>query len=143
MNGEELIGKLTLEAVNIFYLAGHPEDPAVSKLESVIELAGEAWGLPEVVKKSKETIAAEREATRAEANGETPHPVVPKEKILQCDDDGESILALLWALFETAARLDIREKRGLILESAHYMADYLGLKDWLSDSAPVCEARPA
>jgi hypothetical protein len=31
------------------------------------------------VRKNKETIAAEREATRAEAKGETPRPVVHEE----------------------------------------------------------------
>ncbi|OCN00897.1 hypothetical protein A7X67_00110 [Clostridium sp. W14A] len=136
MDGKELIEKLTLETANILYLAGQPEDSVVGRLESVIELVGEAWGLPDAVNKSKEILAAEREAVRTEAMA---NPLLPREKILQCDDDGDSIMAILWALFDTSTRLEAQEKRECVLKTAHFMADYLGLEEWIEASDPPCE----
>ena len=36
-------------------------------------------------------------------------------------------MAIMWALFETAVRLDTQEKRERIFESARFVADYMGL----------------
>lgn len=133
LGATELVEKLTLEAVNLFYLGGKPDDPEVSKLEATITLVAEAWGLPqESVDKNKNIIETEREVTRREAQGEPTQGVIPKEDLLQTDGSNE-ILAVLWGLFETAVRLDTQEKRELVLQSAQYMAEYLGLEEWITD----------
>jgi hypothetical protein len=75
------------------------------------------------------------------ARGEEPQTVIPKEKILQ-SDGGDDIMEVLWALFDTALRLDALEKREQILESAHFMADYLGLEEWITEPR-LSRKRPA
>ena len=139
LDAKQLVEKLTLEVVNLFYLNGDPEDPEVGKLEATIAMAAEAWDLPqEVTDKSKEIIAAEREATRRIMNGEQAQGVIPKEELLSSDGCGE-ITAVLWALFATAVRLDTQEKREQVLERAQFLAEYLGLEEWITvaDRPPV------
>ncbi len=121
LGAEELVNKLTLETVNIFYLNGNPDDPEVSKLEATIALVAEAWNLPQsVIEKSRDTIAAEREVTLRLKTGEQVEGVVPKEEILS-SDSGNEIMAVLWTLFETAVRLDTQDKRKQTLQSAHFL----------------------
>jgi hypothetical protein len=134
LEAKELVEKLTLEAVNLFYLNGNPDDPEVGRLESTIELAAEAWDLPrEVIEKSKETISAEREATRSEMRGEQAQGVVQQEELLQ-SYGGKEIMTVIWVLFETAVRLGAQEKREQVLQSAQFLAEYLGLEEWISES---------
>jgi hypothetical protein len=135
LDAKQLVEKLTLEVVNLFYLNGNPDDPEVGKLESAIAMVAEAWDLPqEAIDKSKETIAAEREATRRIMCGEQAQGVIPQEELLQSDGCGE-ITAVLWALFATAVRLDTQEKREQILERAQFLAEYLGLEEWITEAS--------
>ena len=137
LEANKLMDKLTLEAVNLFYIGGNPDDPEVRKLEEAIALVAEAWDLPEnVIVKSRETIEIEREATRSEKSGEKTQTAIPQEEILQCNG-GDDIMEVLWGLFETAVRLDTREKRDHILQCARFMADYLGLEEWVTNSDPL------
>ena len=75
------------------------------------------------------------------ARGEESQTVIPKEKFLQ-SDGGDDIMEVLWALFDTALRLDALEKREQILESARFMADYLGLEEWITEPR-LSRKRPA
>lgn len=134
LEANKLIEKLTLEAVNLFCLGGDPDDPEVRKLEETIALVAEAWNLPvDAIVKSRETIEIEREITRGEKCGEKTQTAIPQEEILQCNG-GDDIMEVLWGLFETAVRLDTQEKRDHILQCARFMADYLGLEEWVTDS---------
>jgi hypothetical protein len=143
LNPNELIEKLTLETVNLFYLGGDPNDPEVNNLESTIALVAEAWELTqETIDKSIEVIAAEREATRREMQGEQAQGVIPKEKILQGNDGGE-IMKVLWGLFEAAIWLGTQEKREKLLQSAQFMAEYLGLEEWVFDTNRPTAKKPA
>ena len=134
LEANELIEKLTWEVVNLLYLGSSPDDPEGSKLESTIALVAEAWELPqEAIDKSKEIIATELEAINCLIRGEQAQKVIQQDKILQSDGGGE-IMAILWGLFEAAIRLGAQEKREQILQSAQFIAEYLGLEEWLTDS---------
>jgi hypothetical protein len=129
LGAKELIDKLTLEAVNIFYLIGNPDDLEVSRLESIIALVAEAWNLPqEIVEKSREIIAAERDATRREIRGEQVQGVISEEELPK-GNSGEEIMVVLWMLFETVVRLDAQDKREQVLQCAHFWAEYLGMEE--------------
>lgn len=137
LEANKLVEKLTLEAVTLFYLGGDPDEPEVSKLESAIRLIAEAWELSqETIDKSQETIATEREITRKVIQGEKAESVVSQDKILH-GNSGLEIMSVLWALFETSVKLDTQEKREEILENAHFIADYLGLEEWISNTDPI------
>lgn len=143
LRANQLVEKLTLEVANLFCLNGEPDDPEVSRLESTIAIVAEAWDLPqEAIDKSKETIAAEREATRRIMRGEQAQGAIPKEEYLQ-SDGGDEIMAVLWALFETAVRLDTQEKREQVLQTAQFLAEYLGLEEWITDSNCPSAKKPA
>ncbi len=128
MKATQLIEGLTSMAVEIFYINGEPDDPEISDLESTIELVAEAQSLPsEVLEKSRRAIAAEREATRREKDGEEVAPA-PRENQEE-KNEGSDIMAAIWELFDTAVRLDSQEKREQIFNSAQYIADFRGLEE--------------
>ncbi len=138
LEGTELIEKLALEAVDLFYLGGEPDNPDSEQLETAIKLVAEAWNLPqEATDKSLEAISAVREATRCEKNGEEAPPIpqekrlIPQERILESNGGGE-IMAVIWGLFETSTRLDTQEKRERLMASAQFMSDYLGMDEWIA-----------
>lgn len=127
----QLIEGLTSMAVEIFYINGEPDDPEASDLESTIELVAEAQNLPnEVLEKNRKAIAAEREATRREKEGEEAVPA-PQENREE-KNKGSDIMGMIWELFDTAVRLDSQEKREQIFNSAQYIADFWGLEEQFS-----------
>ncbi len=127
----ELIGMLTLEAVNLLFLGGNADEPDVSKLESLIALVAEAWELPqEALDQSKKIIDAEREAVRHIVRGEKAKRLIPQNKLLQCVGSAD-IMQSVWGLFETTVRLDTREKREQILQNTKFLAEYLGMEEWI------------
>lgn len=138
LEATELIEKLALEAFNLFYLGGEPDNPDSKQLEMTIKLVAEAWNLPrEAADKPLEAIAAVREATRCEKNGkEAPlipqeKRLIPQERILE-SNGGDEIMAVIWGLFEASTRLDTQEKRERLLTSARFMSDYLGMDEWIA-----------
>ncbi|MEL7621957.1 MAG: hypothetical protein AAGU12_00055 [Clostridiales bacterium] len=137
LTGNDLLNSLTINALDLFYVIGDPDDSEVSMLESAISLVAEAWDLSqEILAKSKTLIAAEREATRCEAQGE-PAPQPTEEKIPEHHADCTPI-SVLWGLFETATRLDTKDKQVEIFNCARFLAEYMGLEEWLTD--PRCTA---
>lgn len=137
----DLIEKLTLEAVNLFYLGGNPNDPEIKRLKSAVALVAEAWEMPpEVIKKSEEIIEIECDIAGGELQGAETNAGIPKDKILQ-SDGGNEIMEVLWGLFETATRLNTKEKREEILGTAQFMAEYLGLDEWFQIMEHSAEQR--
>lgn len=132
LTGNNLMDTLTINALDLLYSAGNPEDPEISKLESAIALIAEAWELPqEALINSQTLIAAEREATRCELRGEKAQ-ANPQKSIPEHHEDC-TVISILWGLFETVIHLDTEEKRNEILQCARFLADVMELQEWIAD----------
>ncbi len=133
----ELVEKLTMEIINLLYLNGAPNKPEAVGLESTIALVAEAWELPQdVLDKSRAAIDAECEVMLLKLDGEEAHTTISQDKILE-SYGGEGIMTILWGLFETSVRLDTKEKRRQVLQIARFLAEFLGMGEWLTDVKSV------
>ncbi len=124
-----MLKQLGQDAINLLAMCSIDSTAEVKPLEAGIRLLGKAWDLPEEdVQAQLDSIAEERENVMFQISGDE----LPEDELLN-SYDGAKIVELLWGLFNTAARLDEKDERNVILKLEKYMADYLDLDGWIME----------
>lgn len=115
-------------------------DSRVEHYKEAVTLVGRAWGLPEKdTGESLDLIRREREALDKLAAGEDACHVLPETE-LPMNATGTETLGNVWALFETAVRLDRLKDRSLLYHLAGELAESQNLADWV-ERAPMEKAK--
>lgn len=116
---ESLLEEVTLTALSALALG------PTSRICDVIPLIAKVWGLPD-------EILAEKvdRMERAKRPADEGKDMLPGEKLPKYYD-GLTIVELLWGILKTAARLDAREERQQIYDTARLLEEALSLPDFL------------
>lgn len=109
-------------------------DIRTTHYEEAITLAGKAWNIPMVdTARSLGLIRQEREVLDKLAAGKDASHVLPETE-LPMNATGAETLENVWALFETATRLDTRREREALFDLAGELAECQSLADWLKET---------
>lgn len=133
ISADELIKKMTIAAVEVYIIGGEADESEVGAFKEAIPLIEKAWELTDgqadealaLIKKQHEAVE------NASENSEDMESVLDEKLLLDTPIGGE-ILAVLWALTETAVRLDRREDREKIAGLISYLKDYWDLAEHIS-----------
>lgn len=131
VSADELVKKMTIAAVEIYILGAEAGENEVCVFKGSIPLIEKAWELTDG--QSAEALAL-IEKQRAAAENATVDSMesVLDEKLLLDTPSGKEILAVLWALIETAVRLDKREDRQMIVDLIGYLKDFWNLEEHIA-----------
>ena len=118
-NAKKLQSMMAKEAVTLLMLGGAEADTA--EHEEAIRLIGEAWGLAE------ERIGHGRQSVRMGSEN-----MPPDEGDVPLVLTGREVIELERELFETAVRLNDRDKRQQLFNTAQAAAEWFSLEDWIT-----------
>lgn len=122
-NAKKLQSMMAKEAVTLLMLGGAEADTA--EHEEAIRLIGEAWGLAEEeTARQIERIGHGRQSVRMGAEN-----MPPDEGDVPLALTGREVIELERELFETAARLNDRDKRQQLFNTAQAAAEWFSLED--------------
>ena len=121
-NAKKLQSMMAKEAVTLLMLGGAEADRA--EHEEAIRLIGEAWGLAEEeTARQIERIGHGRQSVRMGAEN-----MPPDEGDVTLALTGREVIELERELFETAVRLNDRDKRQQLFNTAQWFS----LEDWIT-----------
>lgn len=125
--------RIAKEAIALMVIQSEGSEKADSRVEhykEAVTLVGRAWGLPKKdTEKSLDLIRREQEALA----GEDAAHILPETE-LPMNATGAETLDNVWALFETAIRLDTRREREALFDLAGELAECQNLTDWLKET---------
>ena len=125
--------RIAKEAIALIVIQSEGSEKADSRVEhykEAVTLVGRAWGLPKKdTEKSLDLIRREQEALA----GEDAAHILPETE-LPMNATGAETLENVWALFETAIRLDTRREREALFDLAGELAECQNLADWLKET---------
>ena len=125
-NAKKLQSTMAKEAVTLLMLGGAEADTA--EHEEAIRLIGEAWGLAEEeTARQIERIGHGRQSVRMGAEN-----MPPDEGDVPLALTGREVIELERELFETAVRLNDRDKRQQLFNTAQAAAEWFSLVDWIT-----------
>ena len=125
-NAKKLQSMMAKEAVTLLMLGGAEADTA--EHEEAIRLIGEAWGLAEEeTARQIERIGHGRQSVRMGAEN-----MPPDEGDVSLALTGREVIELERELFETAVRLNDRDKRQQLFNTAQAVAEWFSLEDWIT-----------
>ena len=125
-NAKKLQSMMAKEAVTLLMLGGAEADRA--EHEEAIRLIGEAWGLAEEeTARQIERIGHGRQSVRMGAEN-----MPPDEGDVPLVLTGREVIELERELFETAVRLNDRDKRQQLFNTAQAAAEWFSLEDWIT-----------
>ena len=129
--------RIAKEAIALMVIQSEGSEKADSRVEhykEAVTLVGRAWGLPKKdTEKSLGLIRREREALDRLTAGEDAAHILPETE-LPMNATGAETLENVWALFETATRLDTRREREALFDLAGELAECQSLADWLKET---------
>ena len=115
-------------------------DIRTTHYDEAITLAGKAWNIPMVdTARSLGLIRQEREVLDKLAAGKDASHVLPETE-LPMNATGAETLENVWALFETAIRLDRLKDRKLLYHLASELAVSQNLSNWV-EQVPMGKAK--
>ena len=125
---QEFQERMTREAATMLNILGDAMD--TERWEQSIALIGKAWDIPsEDTHRRLESLAAMRSCLKKEEAG----PAYPESE-LPMNATGLETLDNVWALFETATRLDDGGERSVLFQIANELAECQNLLDWIETS---------
>ena len=133
VSADELVKKMTIAAVEVYILGAEAGENEVCVFKNSIPLIKKAWELTDgQAAEALALIEKQYEAVRnADKDGGELESVLD-EKLLLDTPSGKEILAVLWALIETAVRLDQREDRQMIADLIGYLKDFWNLEEHIA-----------
>lgn len=116
------------EGIALLRLLG--QSASTAPYEKSVEIIGKAWGIPdEATQVRLDLIRAEKEIP--DGCADDPDEQTYPEEQLPMNAAGMETLDNIWGLFETTARLDSADERGILYGMAMELAECQNLSDWI------------